>query len=706
MRAIRRIILSSGYLACLGVLAAQSGPVIRTGYRLTAHKWKPAAVTREGYLEAIEGVCRFSIAHQNAAGAIIDPYLKREHQYATPYFAHAVGTLVSAGRARDLLPNGVRAMEHSTSNFGDGRAAIPDTHGEFFIAALTEALELYRKHVPAAQFAEWRRRMAKPRAEVIRGAVNNWETYPMKGDWLRALAGLADRAEVVKYIESAWAARQRGRFSPAPWFVYHDRSSDPDTLNVEAVGRGNILALVEAGYDGPSAEEMRHLVENATRTALDLQDPTGQSPTNGRTDDHVWVDVGYGLAFEVMAHRTKDAWLAGQYRRAATLSFQNIHRWRRADGSFSVTKNHFDPALRVGYQEASQYSNYNGSLMFHLAETYHLRRREIAERPTPSEIGGYAIEMDPQFAVAFANAGGMQVEASLRGQLAKSNGNWWTPLGIVRFARAGWDTRLGPSDGALTDTGGVTFAPEFREDGRWYRMADLSARYEGVWSVEFVHPLLVRCAVEYRPKAGQRGPTFRDELIVTPDGVLSTVRKTSSEAVEWGVTWPLLENDGGGPLTIGRGDGWRTTQFPGATDQESFLAAGPVTIEDGPALRSTYGDLRAVRVRSDGDAVRTFVYPRSAGDPTAEEVRKTLVITPDGFRSAVGRVAGTLYMGRQSAGGVGKGADLDVSFDEACGFLLQVRSGRVTAVETDRAVTGRVQGRAVRLQAHAPQTIR
>ena len=148
------------------------------------------------------------------------------------------------------------------------------------------------------------------------------------------------------------------------------------------------------------------------------------------------------------------------------LAFQSIARWRRTDGpwagSYFVTKNHFDPALRVGYQPASQYSNYNGSLMFHLAEAYHARASEIEERPAPAEIGGYAVEMDPQFASAFANAGGMQMQANLRGQVGVTHENRWSPLGVVRFARAGWDTRLGPSDGALTKTGGVSFAPAFR----------------------------------------------------------------------------------------------------------------------------------------------------------------------------------------------------------------------------------------------------
>src|SRR5689334_16091425 len=82
----------------------EAGPVVRTGYHLTARPWKPLAIPKEKYLDAIEGVCRYSIQHQDKDGAIIDPFLKREHQYATPYFAHATGTLIHAGRAMDLLP--------------------------------------------------------------------------------------------------------------------------------------------------------------------------------------------------------------------------------------------------------------------------------------------------------------------------------------------------------------------------------------------------------------------------------------------------------------------------------------------------------------------------------------------------------------------------------------------------------------------------
>jgi len=130
------------------------------------------------------------------------------------------------------------------------------------------------------------------------------------------------------------------------------------------------------------------------------------------------------------------------------------------------------------------------------------------------------------------------MQANLRGQEAETDGNRWTPLGVVRFARPGWDTRLGPSDGALVDAEGVTFAPEFLENGRWLRIADLSSRYRGFWSTQFVHPLLVRCASITISRPGLTGPSFRNEFTLTPDGVLSVVTKTSRDDFRWAVTWP------------------------------------------------------------------------------------------------------------------------------------------------------------------------
>jgi hypothetical protein len=423
-----------------------------------------------------------------------------------------------------------------------------------------------------------------------------------------------------------------------------------------------------------------------------------------------------------MAERARaagDLESAGQYRHAAMLAFQNILRWRRTaegpwKGSFFVTKNHFDPALRVGHQAASEYTNYGGSLMFHLAEAYHAREHEIPERPSPSEIGGYALRLDPEFATAFANAGGMQIQVNLRGQLEETHTKRWTPLGVVRVARVGWETRLGPSDGVLTNEGGVSLAPTFLEQGRWLRLADLSDRYEGKWSVDFVHPLLVRCSVTYAPKAGKSGPVFVNDFVITPDGVLSTVRKTSQDDTQWGVTWPLIENDGRPLKATVKGDA-ASVSYPGGNgDEQNFLSLGtkPLVVSEDRTFRSTFGDLRAIRVTTSDPSNRTFIYPRSADDPSGSTVRSSFKLTPDGFASNLALVKGDTYVGRTSAGGVAKDLDLDgdgtadVTFDKPCGFLIQLRDGKPFALEVDRDVNGAVGRRKLTFRAHEPLDLR
>ena len=350
--------------------------------------------------------------------------------------------------------------------------------------------------------------------------------------------------------------------------------------------------------------------------------------------------------------------LAGVYQHASELSFSSVARWKRAEpdatGSYSITKNHFDPALRVGYQDASLMSNYTGAFMFHLAEAYNMREHRIPELPAPAEIGGYAMTLDPAFDAVFANAGGMQIQLNLRGQVEKSSGNYWTTLGIVRFSRVGWDSRLGPADGALTAGGGVSFAPEFLEDGKWLRMGSLSKRYHATWKADFVHPALVRGTVEFRPLNGTPGPVFESQLWITPDGVYIETVKTSHDSTPWGVTWPLLANDGTA-LDVQIAGAAATTKYPGSGDAESFLAVGggASITREGETLRSTFGDIQPVRAGSADGINRTFVYPHNANQPSADQVQASFRRTASGFSSDLGTVNGDIYIGQTVAGGVG-----------------------------------------------------
>jgi hypothetical protein len=74
-------------------------------------------------------------------------------------------------------------------------------------------------------------------------------------------------------------------------------------------------------------------------------------------------------------------------------------------------------------------------------------------------------------------------------------------------------------------------------------------------------------------------------------------------------------------------------------------------------------------------------------------------------------VKGTLYVGRTSAGGEGKGIDLDndgkndVTFDQTRAFILQLKNGRPIAMEADRSVTAIIRGEKLKLAPFTPVTV-
>jgi hypothetical protein len=488
--------------------------------------------------------------------------------------------------------------------------------------------------------------------------------------------------------------------------------TDPESLSTEAAGRVNLLILAHKGYNGPSAGEIRSAAERGAHTMLLLQDPTGQTPPNGRTDNHNWVDAGNAAAMELMAERVNaqgNARLAGQFRRSAVLTMNSIRRFRRSDGTHTVTKNQFENTLSVGHQGTFA-GDYVSKVATHAAQAHEARKTAIAEQPAPAELGGYAISLDARHSAAVANAGGMMMQVNLRGEKTNPNAqrpdyDCHTPLGVVRFGRVRWDTRLGPGDGVQNHdrTRGISFAPTLLENGARVRLADIPGRYTGAFSVQLAHPLLVRCVVNYTGS----GPAFRNEFVITPDGIVSVTTRSGT----WGMTVPLLTFDGKTSLNDSVGGRIARTSFPGGGDEQCFIALnGSASLAyDGGTMRSAYGDLQSARITNPGGDNRIFVYPRNAGDPTAEQVRDSFrYVGPSDFSSVLGRVEGNLYIGRTSAGGVGSSIDLnddgnpDVTFGATCAFILQLSNGRVTRVEADRAVTALVQGQNLSLSAYTP----
>lgn len=579
-------------------------------------------------VELMAGVASYLATLQDEEGAIIDPVLKQEHQYSTPYYAAGVACLAKAGHVGPaLLASGTRAMDKATIDLANGHDAIPDGHGEFYVASLTLALEWFAGHVDDAQWQTWRIRLSTPIGQVIESIsmkTNNWRTYAMKGEWLRTRAGLVDRQDAIAFIEEAWLNRtQRERIVLDACNLYQDWNGDPQSHAVEAVGRGNLMGLIAHGYDGPSVAEMRTAVETGTSTALLLQDPTGQCPPNGRTDNHVFNDVLYGLIFDMMAGR---AWAAGnrdqagRYRRAAQLGYGSIRRWQRSDGkwagSFFVTKNKFDPEARVGYQPASQYSNYNATILFHLAEAWNCWNADIPAKPTPAESMAYAKAMDGAFGSAVIAAGGTQVFINLRGDTVPKYGVYWTPLGLVRMAKAGWDGRLGPSDGAYDAKSrtGAAFGPTWKERGRWVTLADKAKHYRGTFmQVNPEDEEAAHCSVLYAPVTGVGGPSFYLDIAVSGAGVRLSMR--SPNEAKFGLLVPCIEDDGNESFeTRQRGNVLSTQPKILGDSRDIYVLSAKPGFEDVDVLRSAVGRIKTMRITAGQPTLEVFIYLKRAED--------------------------------------------------------------------------------------------
>jgi hypothetical protein len=709
--------IKSTNLVIAALEAASPSTLPNIQYHLTARPWNALNISRDVYLSKAEGIVREIAKYQNSSGAIIDPYARREIQYSTPYFANVVGTLLSAGRAKDLLNAGVLAMNHATADVAAGLSSIPDNHGEFFLAALASAIPLYTPYVSAAQLQTWKTRMAKPISAVISQRTNNWRSYAMKGEWLRAKNGYVNKVTAVSWIENSWINTQRSRLTNNSWNSYHDASTDPDAWAYESVGRSNLLAMLADGYSGASRNEILTILKRGTQSSLLLQDPSGQIVAGGRSGNHMWNDILLANGYEIMAEVANiegKLRLAGQYRHAAALAFQSVQRWIRPNGTYSVTKNLFDPAARVGYATYSFVTNYNGNMMFHMAENYLIHKSAITEEPAPNEIGGYTMVSDGQFATAVANAGGMDMQICLRGSTAVQYDRYWTTLGVVRFARPGWDSRLGPSDGVREPSTklGVSFAPTFLENGKWICLASVPDRYEAFFTTQFTHPLLIRCQVVYKPKSGKTGPTFTNDFIITPDGILSKLTSTAASA-KFGVTWPLLTFDGANHLNTSITSNTVSVSSPSKTDQQNFIAlhSNPTITTVDKAIRSSYGDLLPVRMISGNTNNVTFIYPRSSTDASAESVRASFLRSGNDFSSVLGKVQGDTYVGRTSAGGVATSIDInndgkaDVTFNASTGFVIQLATGKISKIETDRDATAVIQGQTFNFKAYTPMSI-
>jgi hypothetical protein len=314
------------------------------------------------------------------------------------------------------------------------------------------------------------------------------------------------------------------------------------------------------------------------------------------------------------------------------------------------------------------------------------------------------------------------VQIALTGSTAISSGQFWTVPGFQRIGRVGWEGRLGPADGGWLQplpANAVSFAPTWISGGNWTRMAQNPGTVSGSFRTTFANPALVLCQVVWTVSGG----SFTQNITITPDGVMLQTSASGFATGNWGLTFPILINDGQtspatwgavsttNVITSGTG-GIATCTWPSSGDIQNYMtiSANPSAFTPETDCTTVVGTVRPVRAVVAADTTQTtFVYPAKSTDPTASTVRSTFAATGtntytcSALSSSVvsSSAAGTVYVGRTCAGGWTNSVVLSggtVTFSAPCHFIAQLTSGHVTAIEVDRSVTATIQ-------AHAPQAL-
>ena len=508
---------------------------------------------RSNYLGTIDRVVRFFAAHQDARGAIIDPYEKAEKQYSTPAFALAGAALLSAGQQGTLpLAAAVRAMSFACASLADGKAA--DGHADFYTVLLMHADRLLAPLVPESTSAAWRRDLARIVPEKIYRrqpadpTTNNWNLVAVAGEWMRTKAGLGDS---LPWIEAS-LERQMGQFTP--WGMYRDPN---DPMAYDHFARLWALDLLDEGYRGRQAAALEELLERGAWMSLLMQSPWGELPCGGRSAHHQWNEAQQAVTFESWASRFAkrgDLAAAGACKWAASRSLTSMIRWHRPSDALWIVKNRTDPAVRHGYESYSFHSQYNLLAAAMLAIAWTRADDGIAAAPCPAIVGGFAFAIQPAFHKVFAHVPGFYLEFDTGADLH------YNPTGLLRVHRFAVPPET-LSDGVTAAASyqlpkkpalSMGLGPEWRDRaGAWHALADHGR--EDLDPAEFALVSASTARVEfrlsYRGRLRGGATAIAEHVVVAPDRV-EIEHRVDGDVETVRQCWPMLATDGTTPSVI------------------------------------------------------------------------------------------------------------------------------------------------------------
>lgn len=430
--------------------------------------WRPLGTGAAGYLSLTRDICVYFREHQDERGAIVDPYEGDERQYATPCYAVAAalvaldgrppaGVWGAARRAADepprdaaLLESGARAQDHALRSLAVENSTA-QAHADFFAPLVVLGYQLLAPFAGRERAARWlaELRSIDPEstyhqtfsARLARGQsaiVHNWNVVAVAGEMLRHVAGAGSASSwITQYLD-----HQLSEHADLEWGLYRDPGTP---LPYDLFPRHHLGYALAAGFDaGDRAATLAAWLHRGEWTSALTQTASGGIPPGWRSSEHLWNDAALVALGEVAAARHARAGrrvAAGLFRRVAVLAFRDMLHWRRPSGELYVVKNHFDPALRHGFERYSFHSNYGLYPAAMLATAVLFGDCATPEAPAPVETGARVIRYPNPFHQLVATCRGISLAFDL-----DADGHY-DVTGLNSVRRLGAHPLLGPASG-------------------------------------------------------------------------------------------------------------------------------------------------------------------------------------------------------------------------------------------------------------------
>ncbi len=494
-----------------------------------------SGLSKNTYLQIIEGQVRVFQQYQNDSGRIIDPVEKIEKYFTTPCYAHSVAVLAASAHTDDknLIESGMLAMDVVTEDMSKNWSA--GSHGDFYTWPAMFALNLFKGIADEERYEKWSDNIAKMNPEkfyrTYLNAGNNWNVVNLAGEFLRFKQNYTS----MSYIDTC-LKYQLYHFTDYGMYEEHG-----EPLPYDLFARHYISGMLALGYHGAFYDQYKEKAGKGAWISLFLQSPNGELPTGFRSSQHIWNEAEQCVIFEIYATEYAKAGkkeMAGAFKRAAILSLGNIMEWIRPDGSGYIVKNKYPIEEKHGYEDYSVHTCYNMLATSMLAQAWQFSDDAISEKAAPADIGGYVVSIHDPFHKIIASADQSYLEYDTRGDQI------YNPTGILRIHIMGSHPQLGPSDGCAGKYSGegisIATGPSWQNnDGTWSSLAELVSD-DPVIDIFEESKGVARFSVTYHLKDNQNKSLTVIETIKVEKGGITIEDELIGDIIRMRITWPML----------------------------------------------------------------------------------------------------------------------------------------------------------------------